>query len=232
MVYQYNALPKIKENQFDSVAEEFLDIYCPEALITPMPVPIKEIAAEGLHLDLKFYCLSEEFDIMGEMVFSDGSVVVYDPQEGVYDEVFLKRGTMIIDPQGYTIANSGCVNNTIAHECVHWFKHRTYQAFRSLGDKKLAKICRCPINDLPINRQDWTDEEWMEWQARGISPRILLPKLMVEQKFEEIYSRMRDYEDIGCKHELIKSITSELATFFAVSYSLVTIRMSECGLKI
>ncbi len=48
----------------------------------------------------------------------------------------------------------------------------------------------------------------------------------------EIFDQMRYYWYISCKSELTKAITSNLAKFFDVFYYLVTISMSECGLKI
>ena len=39
-------VPRISKTQFDSEATAFLEKYCPEALRTPMCVPIETIATE------------------------------------------------------------------------------------------------------------------------------------------------------------------------------------------
>ena len=43
-------VPVIHKSEFDDVAAKFLTAYCPEALETPMPVPIMNIARKKLGL--------------------------------------------------------------------------------------------------------------------------------------------------------------------------------------
>jgi len=38
-----------------------------------MPIPIEEIARTGLGLDVHYVCLSEELDIYGMTIFTDGA---------------------------------------------------------------------------------------------------------------------------------------------------------------
>ena len=61
-------VPVIHKSEFDDVAAEFLTAYCPEALETPMPVPIMKIARKKLGLIVcTKYRLSEDFSILGQM---------------------------------------------------------------------------------------------------------------------------------------------------------------------
>jgi hypothetical protein len=65
-----NLVPIIRRAQFDDEATTFLSKYCPEALETPMAVPIADIARNKMGLtiitDLR---LSEDFSIFGQMCF-------------------------------------------------------------------------------------------------------------------------------------------------------------------
>jgi len=60
-------VPRISKAQFDDEATAFLSKYCPEALETPMAVPIKEIAKRKMGLTILERRLTEDFSILGQM---------------------------------------------------------------------------------------------------------------------------------------------------------------------
>ena len=208
-------LPYIPPSEYDNVATDFLERYFPGAISKPQKVPILEVARNDVGLDVQFVCLSEESDIYGITIFEDGNVEIYDPEECLYDTKFFKRKTVLIDPEAVKKTNIGCRNNTIAHECVHWFKHRMYYRMQKFTLPKKAKYCKCSINSLNLYNDE---EELMEKQAIGIAPRILMPK----QSFEEV---ARSYDNLS---ENSWREISEIAEFFDVSKQSVTIRLSEC----
>ena len=128
IIEQTPLVPVIHKSEFDDVAAKFLTAYCPEALETPMPVPIMNIARKKLGLIVcTKYRLSEDFSILGQMCFNSGYVDVYLKDTDEYIQLTVRRGTMFIDPDVTELRNEGCFNNTVAHECVHWYKHRNYQ---------------------------------------------------------------------------------------------------------
>ena len=92
-------VPYIPPAEYDKVAYEFLEQFYPDALKNPMPVPIEEIARTGLGLDVRYVCLSEELDIYGMTIFTDGAVEVYDLDERLYDTRIFKAKTVLIDPE-------------------------------------------------------------------------------------------------------------------------------------
>lgn len=211
-------VPYIPPETYDRVAKEFLEQFFPEALKSPMPVPIEEIAKTGLGLEIKYVCLSEELDIYGATVFTDGCVEIYNPTEGLYNTEIFKAKTILIDPEAVKKTNIGCRNNTIAHECVHWIKHRYYYKMQKLFLPRYAKYCKCRIDQLP----ELTDiENIMEAQAVGIAPRILMPK----ETFIEIA------EKLGVSYGKNNSnVIDTLANHFSVSKQSAEIRLEECSL--
>lgn len=213
-----NSIPYIPPDTYDDVASEFLNRYCPETLDTPVAVPILDIARNKMCLDVQFVCLSEELDIYGATVFSDGMVTIYNKEDGVYEDKYFKRKTMLIDPEAYKKINSGCVNNTIAHECVHWYKHRYYHWYESIVLPRYANYCKCSIDELPESTKE---ENIMEAQAVGIAPRILMPKATFCEAARDcgIKYGENNFEVVDVLHEL-----------FEVSKQSVRIRLSECGL--
>lgn len=212
-------VPYIPPQEYDKVARAFLEEFYSDALKNPMPVPIEEIARDGLGLDLRFdVCLSEELDIYGMTIFTDGVVEVYDPNEGLYDTQQFKAKTVLIDPEAVKKTNTGCRNNTIAHECVHWYKHRYYYKMQKYSLPRYAKYCRCRVDQLPES----ADEEGiMEAQAIGIAPRILMPECTFIEAAEHLgISYGKDNRDA----------IATLADFYNVSKQSVTIRLEECSL--
>lgn len=211
-------IPYIPPEQYDTVATDFLERYCPDALANPMAVPIEKIATDEMHLDVKYICLSEELDIFGMTVFTDGIVEFYDPVEGLYDSKLFKAKTVLIDPEAVKRTNTGCKNNTVAHECVHWFKHRYYYKMATISAPRYAKYCKCPVDQFPVSSDE---ENLMEAQATGIAPRILMPKATFIEAAEHL--------GVGIYHG-DESIIRELATIFDVSKQSVRIRLEECSL--
>ena len=179
---------------------------------------IEEIAQASLGLNIQYICLSEEMDIYGMTIFTDGGVEIYDPEEGLYSTKIFKAKTVLIDPEVVKKTNIGCRNNTIAHECVHWYKHRYYYKMQKLSLPRYAKYCRCRVDQLP---ESTGEENIMESQAVGIAPRILMPKNTFVETAEHLgiaYGKDN------------RSAIATLADFFNVSKQSVKIRLEECSL--
>ena len=212
-----NLIPFIPPSEYDRVAEQFLEEYCPEALKRPMAVPIENIAAD-MGLKVQYVCLSEEADIYGATIFTDGALEIYDPEDGLYDTKVFKRKTDLIDPEAVKKTNVGCKHNTLAHECVHWYKHRLYYKMQKFTAPRMARFCKCSVNQLPYATED---ENIMEGQAIGIAPRILMPKatfIEAASQYDIVYGKDNWQAIYG------------LADLFDVSKQSVMIRLEECNL--
>ena len=223
-------VPVILKSQFDAVATEFLMEFYPEALERPMAVPILYIAKKKLGLKVcTKYSLSEDLSILGQMCFTSGVVDLYVKETDEFIEKTVRRGTMFIDADVITERNEGCYNNTIAHECVHWYKHRNYHLLKQITEDRSSKKKRCPatgLDEFPKDR--WTDEDWMEWQANGIAPRILMPKNM----FIRQASIFCEQWQAGNRTTPLNYywLKNQLAAFFDVSKQSAGIRMDELGI--
>lgn len=224
-----NIVPILYKKDLEAEAEAFLEKYYPAALEAPTPVPIAEIAA-SMGLDIvQGYRITDDFSIFGEICFSAGQIETYDIFECAQSNIDVKRGTIIIDANTYWERNIGCVNNTIAHEVYHWYKHRLYAAVKQILRKEKLIACRCPVSDVyPENSEEWTDEQRMEWQANSMAPRILMPRKTFKMKVDELYGRY-NYADSPIKPLVLTCIADDLAKFYDVSRQSVLIRMMETG---
>lgn len=229
-----NLVPIISKAQFDEEANDFLIEYCPEAIKTPMAVPIMDIACDKMGLavitDVR---LSEDFSIFGQMCFTDGLATIYDKEEDEYRNIKVGRGTMFVDPDTYFLRNLGCVNNTIAHECYHWFRHRNYHTLQNLLDGTQAVACRCPSQNKDDHyTKTWTEEDWMEWQANGIAPRILMPKQTVQTAAESFLNESQSNLFVKCGiMSTAQFVIEKLSDFYGVSKTSVGIRLAELNIS-
>lgn len=62
--------PCISKAEFDGEAVAFLGRYYPEALETPMAVPIEDVARHRMGLRIVERRLTEDFSILGQMCFT------------------------------------------------------------------------------------------------------------------------------------------------------------------
>ena len=109
-------------------------------------------------MDVRYVCLSEELDIYGMTIFTDGAVEVYDLDERLYDTRIFKAKTVLIDPEAVKKTNTGCKNNTIAHECVHWYKHRYYYKMQSCPSRDtliIVSVMLTSCQNLRTKKTSW-----------------------------------------------------------------------------
>jgi hypothetical protein len=229
--YLQNYVPHISKTSFDDKATEFLKKYYPEALVTPMPVPIEDIAKKKIGLMIIEERLTEDLSILGQMCFTKGLAEIYDKENDEYREILVRGGTMIIDPDTLIERNLGCKRNTVSHECVHWTEHRNYHLMAAVKNSKTSRACRCPAEQKSDQfTEQWDDEDWMEWQANGIAPRILMPHETVGSMFNRLV-------ESSAKQPFIKAglipartwIIEQIAGFYQVSKQSAQIRLCELG---
>ena len=225
-----NIVPILKKENLEEEATAFLEKYCPEALVAPMPVPIEKIATEDLKLTvLQGHRISGDFSVLGQICFSKGKVLVQDIFQCSEEEVEVSRGTILIDAYTYMDRNIGAVNNTLAHEVYHWHRHRLYAAIKQILKNEKFIAHRCPVNmTYPKTNEEWTDEQRMEWQANNLAPRILMPLESFKKKVGELYLKY-DFEHSELKVATLTTIADDLAKFFVVSRQSALIRMTETG---
>ncbi len=223
-------VPIIKKDEFDAVAEAFLTNYFPEALEIPTPLPVKNIASR-MGLEIDELSLSRNLTVFGMIVFSKCTSIYFDDNDSTYEPKTLNRGTIIVDPDVYFKRNLGCWNNTVIHECVHWFLHQKHFELVQLFDKS-AVLISCRVNE-PQNSSvvDWDDEQLMEWQANGITPRILMPRKMVIQKANEIMDEFRGCFPDASQIDAFDYLIPELANYFGVSKQSARIRLLDLGFR-
>lgn len=171
--------------------------------------------------------LSSELDVFGLVVFEDGNVKDKNKNIVIRNA---KRGTVLIDPRVYYERTLGTVNFTIAHECFHWYRHQPYHALMKMlgANDELGKIIQCSIGSTTKDSEKWKAIDWMEWQANGVTPHILMPTTTAKIKISELIKKYQICFD-GSDGYRIEEMISELADFYGLSKQAVKMRIREMG---
>lgn len=209
---------------FEAEAEAFLRKYCKEVLDSPQATPIRDIAQKQMNLDIvDTESLSPDDSIQGAIAFTAGIIDVYDWTSEEYIGYKVTRPTVFLDSD---ILNPGRVNNTLAHECYHWYKHRAF--FRYQGTHNLGSefAFRCLTAGQRERNEQWSNIEKMEWQARTIAPKILMPRCTVRMLLSK---RLSDGQGSSVPPSALNAVVEEIAETYKVSRQSAAIRVSELG---
>ena len=209
---------------FEAEAESFLRKYCKEVLDSPQATPIRDIAQKQMNLDIvDTESLSPDDSIQGAIAFSAGIIEVYDWSSEEYIGYKVSQPTVFLDAD---IINPGRANNTLAHECYHWYKHRAYFRYQNTHSLGAEFAFRCLTAGQHGHNEQWSDIEKMEWQARTIAPKILMPRCTVRMLLSE---RLGVSRNGGFQMPALKAVVEEIAEIYNVSRQSAAIRVSELG---
>ena len=219
-------IPYVYSKDLDAHAEKFLKKYCPKALETPMPLPIKEVL-EAMCLTVHHAPLPD--GVFGRTYFNNATVDIYDRDRNVVS-ADIEEGTILVDPDVFFMRNIGSVNNTIIHECVHWDKHYKFFELQKLVNPELTSISCAVVEEYKKGAGGLSEElAWMEWQANAIAPKILIPAKTGRAKLSELLYTLSRAFPSDSKASIMQLAISEFADFFKVSTMAAKIRAIELG---
>lgn len=213
-------------NRLDDYASAFLEQYCKEVLLTPMPLPVEKLLTDA-KLTIKHRSLSPDLDVFGCCVLLDGEVQIYDRTSKQYKTELFKAGTLLIDVDSEWAYSEGNKRNTLVHELLHWYKDKKYFELLKMraGEGVTIDPIMCRQSQFmftPGKRTQKTQIEWLEWQAHRLTPRILMPKETFRKKALELIAK----GNLSCD-----DIVQELSEFFLVSRISAKIRLLEVNLR-
>ncbi len=142
-----------------------------------------------------------------------------------------KRGMMFIDSRHYHEQTHGTVNEMIAHECFHWYRHQPYHLLmKMLGVRDdLGRVIRCTVDSVRNDTEKRNSFDWIEWQANRMVPYILMPAKMATQKIEEMLREYHTCFDNPENGSQMEELISRLAKFYGLSKQATKTRISELG---
>ena len=163
-------------------------------------VPIEDII-ESLGLTLEYQYIRKNGRILGETVFDDDYIPIYNMEAKQYELIFVERGTIILDASLLRCRTQGRLRFTAAHELAHWLIHQ--ELYSGTGD--MAAMLKS------ISKSSDADK-YIERQADMLGSALLLPICQVKKAF---------YRTSGDDRVL------KLANQFGVSKQAMDIRLKE-----
>lgn len=219
-------VPIIKRADYESVAEEMISKYYPEALQTPMKIDPSAFAAK-MGLSVVDRRITKNGSIFGQFYFEGCRTKFFDPIAKTFYEEDVKKNTIVIDSTTAFVYSYGSEDITIAHECVHAFLHRKAFYFAKLANKELSHIS-CEKSGGIAGGEDNKTLSWIESQATGIAPFLLMPSKTFRTKADELIQ----YYSSCCENDgvvYIGQVIRELSQFFGVTIYAARKRLIDLG---
>lgn len=116
--------------------------------------------------------------------------------------------------------------------CFHWWRHRNYFNYKRNHENGTEFAFRCnkglSTTGSLIGGQ-WSDVDKMEWQAKTIAPKILMPRIAFKKKVDHIYQVLLADKPNADRSIVTEYVIDNAADFFEVSRQSAAIRMYELG---
>ena len=220
-------VPILSKDQLDTIGENLVEDFCPDALMYPQEIDIDRFLTNYLGAELDYKDLSHCGLYLGMTVFEDcGIVPVFNFDKWQAEYISVKAGTVLIDNCLLNGNQEHRYRFTAAHEGGHKVLHHDFFArlaeiAQEKGDYIPMIQCRVDSTRIPkcggCNRND---HEWMEWQANRLASAILMPKSMV----------IKTVRTAKCKSRSVNAGLEAVAATFNVSNDAAWYRISELGL--
>lgn len=233
-------IPYISTDMLEDEAEDFYEFYCWDAIYYEgWRLPVETILQE---MEIQYYEAPLPDNVFGRMYFRKTDVDVYEYTPYMIQKMIGKKerqivhkdiepGTMLISHDRTFMDGIGSSLNTIAHELVHWEKHQKFFKILSLLNEDDDSLS-CEVNPQMssenlegVQKAIW----WAEWQANALAPRILMPRTMFLELFDQIYEEQSrtPYFQTG---DIMERTLDKLGGCFGVSKYAAKTRAIQLGI--
>lgn len=225
-----SGVPILSREDMDEVAFQVLADFNYKLLLEPQELDIDLFAQEYLGMDQDFQLLSHNGIYLGMTIFNDTDrLPIYDPVMRRAEYVSEKAGTIVIDSRLLESGMEDQYKFTMAHESIHGMLHKAFFD-HFLGQitmsDQLEPLIRCrkagPVRKK--NWRDWTELDWMEWQANTGASALLMPAPAVKI----ISEKARGFGYWGMSHARV--CIEEMRRVFKVSHSVAAYRLQSLNL--
>lgn len=222
-----NLVPIIYRQDYDKYATEILNKYYPEAFTSEKSIdPI--VLANRMGFQVIKRRIVKDKSIFGQIYYEDSSIKLYNDELADYEVVNILANTIIIDKTANSAYSYGSENITIAHECVHGYLHKKAFKFARLFNSKLSTLISCNVTG-EIRHIDAADDfSYIEIQANGIAPCLLLPK---DKLIKMYYKQLEAFLNIGsARFDAVNVTIQELALRLNVTNYAIKKRLFDIGI--
>lgn len=218
-------VPIIFRTEYEKYGEEILKKYYPEGLINDNKIDIMKLVT-NMRLRVFATKITQDQSVYGQLYFEKTLTNIYSVKNKKWKEIKIPSNTIIVDKEAVTNANE-TVDLVIAHECIHYVLHKSAFLFSQLFHDNLH-ILECEKSGK-IKGIDNNDKiMWMEVQANGLAPYILLPTIPFKNKVKKTLEKYNITDTISLLNN-IETVIDELARYYNVTKEVIKIRMIDIG---
>jgi Zn-dependent peptidase ImmA (M78 family) len=226
-------VPVLTNWQIDQIAEDLLHDYKPALPKKPVMIDLLDVLKNYLHArfdDTRY--LSNDGRFLGVTVFNSGNLVFYNRMKREAELTEVYPLTVYVDS---TLTERGKMQRyryTIGHEIGHIVLHESYF---TVGEDGLNEFDTDPVQPDMYGRKhitaasepldEWSDTEWLEWQADTFSSALLMPGTMVMMLSREIDSK-KHVNSMDHDIDMVKATMYS----FCVSKEAAVYRLQHFGL--
>lgn len=223
-------VPIISAAEYEKYAQDIIKKYYGDNYDVSKPINIYDLATM-MGLTIKPLNQNFSFDkdkaIFAQIYFEDTKSKFYDKTKDEIVEYDVKANTILIDKVVQSVYSYGSETVTIAHECVHFALHSKAFKFSKFINNSDIKCISC-FNDGKIKGIAETDnnESFMEAQANGIAPYLVMPTTALKNKANSLYDT---YSKTGAPIEFMDCFVRDIRDEFGVSILLAKKRLKDIG---
>ena len=213
--YSLSQVPYITYEALDVFAEKVVADFKPELLRYPGVLDMDEFLEYYCRLTVDYRRICYNGKILGITAFNDGTVEIIDETTGKPDELYVNKGTVILDPSLALEKNKPRGRFTGMHEGAgHWMLHRrAFDKDNPFGPAGIYKnqylAAKEGRGDYLRTTKERNDIERMERQADFTAAGVMIPRPALRIVYREFF---RYY---GEKPRRIIRGTSEIDDAFA-----------------
>lgn len=227
------SLPNITKDNIDYFAEKFLVNNCPEALTSPVALPIKDMA-DKMYVGIeKTLSESEKYCLNGETGLGKHFCALkydYSRRKFAYRNAFWRHETdekIIIFSKNEKYNIFDTVDHAILNMLIHCEFH--YKFFELIGSDIYDVPTEMPIIKSNLVAENVNPVDLMEQQSIALLPRIMIPTQTGCSKFEEILNKLKIKFPELRSAEIMEKAIEEFAKFYEVSILLAKQRAIDMG---
>ncbi|MDR1663825.1 MAG: ImmA/IrrE family metallo-endopeptidase [Clostridiales bacterium] len=237
-VYSPTKIPFITYEALDEYATSVVADFAPQRLKEPAPHDVFGFIRDYLGLNVVYYKLPHEKQVIGFTAFHGGVIHVVNERTSLIETAPVSGGTVIIDKSLTEERNVRRLRFTATHEGSHWLLHR--KAFENdnpsgnIGAFNIRHLAaKTGTADYSRSKLEKTDKDRTERQADFLAAAILIPRPALRiaycDFFHDICEKPRALvRGADPKDEYkAKRLTGYIANVFNVSNRAALIRLEK-----
>ncbi len=225
-----NGVPVLKQEEIDTIGEEFVRDFQPGVLTDPEPVDVEGFIECYLGMTTDYQYLSHNGIYLGMTVFNDtDNVIVWSPETNQAEYISARARTVIVDNRLLEDNQEHRYRFTLGHEGGHDIFHTAFFHYDpnqlSLLDTPMAPMIQCRRDNTQTGQKNprcWNDHDRMEYQANRFSSAFLMPKSAVKLLAQRHRQESRLVRNIALVHDMVET--------FDVSMEAATYRLKDLGI--